>query len=129
PTPPQTSLQAPPPRISALETSRAWRMTAPIRNAGHRVKVARAKLNAWRAGVRRLPQLSVMAWSVLRNEGPAALVHRVRSKVVPEERFKPSAEVQFEVQEAPTPLAFSPAEAPIATIVIPVYGKPMLTFT
>jgi len=123
------SLDATRVRIDELESSRAWRMTAPIRNAGHRAKVARAKLSAWRAGVRRLPQLSAMAWSVLRNEGPAALVQRVRSKVAPEERFKPSAEVQFEVQEAPTPLAFSPSEAPLASIVIPVYGKPMLTFT
>src|SRR5829696_1701909 len=121
----ETSLDAALERITELETSRGWRMTAPIRNAGHRAKVARAKLNAWRAGVRRLPQLSVMAWSVLRTEGPVALVHRVRAKVVPEERFKPSAEVQFEVQAAPTPLAFTAAEAPIASIVIPVYGKPM----
>ena len=125
----ETSLDVARSRINELETSRAWRMTAPIRNAGHRAKVARAKLNAWRAGVRRLPQMSVMAWSVLRSEGPVALVRRVRSKVVPEERFKPSAEVQFEMQEAPTPLAFARAEAPVASIVIPVYGKPMLTFT
>ncbi len=93
----ETSLDVARSRIDELETSRAWRMTAPIRNAGHRAKVARAKLNAWRAGVRRLPQMSVMAWSMLRSEGPVALVHRVRSKVVPEERFKPSAEVQFEI--------------------------------
>jgi GT2 family glycosyltransferase/glycosyltransferase involved in cell wall biosynthesis len=125
----ETSLAATRARIVELESSRMWRMTAPIRNAGHRAKVARAKLNAWRAGVRRLPQLSAMAWSVLRNEGPAALAQRVRAKVVPEERFKPSAEVQFEVHEAPTPLAFEPAEAPLASIVIPVYGKAMLTFT
>jgi GT2 family glycosyltransferase/glycosyltransferase involved in cell wall biosynthesis len=125
----EASLEATRARIVELETSRAWRMTEPIRNAGHRAKVARAKLNAWRAGARRLPQLSAMAWSVLRNEGPAALAQRVRAKVVPEERFKPSAEVQFEVQEAPTPLAFAPAEAPLASIVIPVYGKAMLTFT
>ena len=64
-------------------------MTAPIRNAGHRAKVARATLPAWRAGVRRLPQLSAMAMSMLRHEGPAALAQRVRAKVVPEERFKP----------------------------------------
>jgi GT2 family glycosyltransferase/glycosyltransferase involved in cell wall biosynthesis len=125
----ETSLEATRARINELEASRAWRMTAPIRNAGHRAKVARAKVNAWRAGVRRLPQLSVTAWSVLRNEGPVALVHRVRAKVVPEERFKPSAEVQFEVQEAPTPLSFAAVEAPVASIVVPVYGKPMLTFT
>lgn len=125
----ETSLEATRARITELETSRVWRMTAPIRNAGHRAKVARAKMNAWRAGVRRLPQLSAMAWSVLRNEGPVALAQRVRAKVVPEERFKPSAEVQFEVQEAPTPIAFEAAEAPVASIVIPVYGKPMLTFT
>ena len=50
-------------RIDELENSRAWKMTAPLRNAGHRLKVARARFHAWRAGVRRLPQLSSMALS------------------------------------------------------------------
>ena len=39
--------------------SRAWRMTAPLRDAGHRAKVALARSSARRAsGVRRLPQLA-----------------------------------------------------------------------
>ncbi|HTQ01751.1 MAG TPA: glycosyltransferase [Casimicrobiaceae bacterium] len=125
----ESSLTAARDRIDELETSKAWRMTAPLRNTGHRVKLARARFQAWRAGIRRLPQLSAMAMSVLRNEGPAALAQRVRAKVVPEERFKPAATVQFEIEQTSSPLVFSPAAAPLASIVIPVYGKPMLTFT
>ena len=125
----EASLEATRSRITELETSRAWRITAPLRNAGHQAKVARARLRAWRAGVRRLPQLTVTALSVLRHEGPGALAQRLRAKVVPEERFKPSTEAHFEVEESPTPLAFAAAAEPIASIVIPVYGKPMLTFT
>ena len=52
---------------------------------------ARARFRAWRSGILRLPQLSAMAISILRNEGPGALARRVRAKVRPEERFKPAA--------------------------------------
>ena len=116
-------------RIDELETSRAWRMTAPFRDAGQRLKVAKARFHAWRAGVRRLPQLSSIAFSILRNEGPGALAQRVKQKVAPEERFQPAAPVQFHQEEAMLPLAFAPAAAPMASIVIPVYGKPLLTYT
>jgi GT2 family glycosyltransferase/glycosyltransferase involved in cell wall biosynthesis len=116
-------------RIDELETSRAWRMTAPMRNAGHQIKVLRARFVAWRAGIRRLPQLSAMAMSVLRHEGPAALAQRVRAKVLPEKPFKPASTPQFEVEEQMAPIAFAAATAPLASIVIPVYGKPLLTYT
>ena len=116
-------------RIDELENSRAWRMTAPMRNAGHQLKIARARFQAWRAGVVRLPQLSALAFSILRHEGPGALAQRVKAKVSPEERFKPAAPAQFELEEAIAPLAFGPATAPLASIVIPVYGKPLLTYT
>ncbi|MCC6193000.1 MAG: glycosyltransferase [Burkholderiales bacterium] len=123
------SLAAARARIDELETSKAWRMTAPIRNAGQQAKVLRARLFAWKSGVRRLPQLSAMAMSILRHEGPAALAQRVKAKVVPEERFKSGAAAQFAVEEATAPLAFTPATAPLASIVIPVYGKALLTYT
>jgi GT2 family glycosyltransferase/glycosyltransferase involved in cell wall biosynthesis len=125
----ETHLAAARERIGQIEGSRTWRMTAPLRYVGHRLKFARARLTAWRAGFRRIPQLSAMAVSVLRHEGPAALADRVRAKVSPEQRFRPAAEIRFTQEEAPAPLAFTAVTAPLASIVIPVYGKPMLTFT
>ena len=85
-----TSLAAARYRIDELENSKAWRMTRPLRSAGHQVKVMRARFRAWRSGILRLPQLSAMAISILRHEGPGALAQRVRAKVSPEERFKPA---------------------------------------
>ncbi|MEO8755507.1 MAG: glycosyltransferase, partial [Casimicrobiaceae bacterium] len=116
-------------RIAELENSRIWRMTQPVRTAGHNIKVARARLRAARAGVKRLPQLSALAWSILRTEGPRALAQRMRAKITPEEPFKPAPQVHFEVENVVATLAFAPASTPLATIVIPVYGKPLLTYT
>jgi len=115
-------------RIREVETSTSWLITAPLRIAVRYAKVARARLQARIAGVRRVPQLSALAWSILRTEGPKALAQRVRTKVVPEETFKPTAPPPIEIEEAITPLAFTPAATPRATIVIPVYGKPLLTY-
>src|SRR4029453_15866225 len=118
-----TSLAAARYRIDELENSTAWRMTLPLRSAGHQVKVMRARFRAWRSGILRLPQLSAMAISILRNEGPGALAQRVRAKVNPEERFKPATPLQFRIEDEITPLAFDRPAAPLVSIVIPVYGK------
>jgi len=124
----ETSLGTARDRIDELENSTTWRMTEPLRTAGHRAKVAKARFRAALAGMLRLPQLSATAWSILRVEGPAALAQRVRTKVSSEEQFKPTAPVPIEIDDAIAPLAFAPAAAPLATIVIPVYGKPLLTY-
>ena len=116
-------------RIAELESSRSWRITQPLRTAGQRAKVARARFHAWRAGIMRLPQMSSVALSILRDEGPAALAERVRAKVRPEERFRPALAAPARQEETITPLAFERAAKPVASIVIPVYGKPLLTFT
>ncbi len=115
-------------RIGQLETSTSWRLTRPLRSASHRLKVLKARLRAQLAGARRLPQVSATAWSILRHEGPQALAHRVRNKVVPEETFKPTVPVPIDIDDAIAPLAFAPATAPVATVVIPVYGKALLTY-
>jgi GT2 family glycosyltransferase/glycosyltransferase involved in cell wall biosynthesis len=124
-----TSLAAARYRIDELENSKAWRMTRPLRSAGHQVKVMRARFRAWRSGILRLPQLSAMAISILRHEGPGALAQRVRAKVSPEERFKPATPLHFRTEEEIVPFAFDRPAKPLVSIVIPVYGKPLLTYT
>ncbi len=124
----ETSLARARERIREVETSTSWLITAPFRIAVRKTQVAKARLRTHMAGVKRIPQLSVLAWSILRSEGPRALVQRVRSKVVPEEVFTPTAPMPIETEEKIAPLAFTPAAAPLATIVIPVYGKALLTW-
>ncbi len=125
-------------RIAELESSTTWRMTAPIRGAGHRLKVLRARLRAALAGLRRLPRQAGIAWSILRSAGPRALARRVSAKFSPEHRFHPAPPPPAELVEAPemaalSPLAFPAPEfdadgRPRVSIIVPVYGKPELTY-
>jgi len=122
-------------RIVELESSKAWRMTGPLRAMGHRVKILLARLRAARASIRRLPTRMGIAMSILRNEGSMALIRRVRAKLSREERFQPTAPPVLiaDAQAADTPpLVFAPPEAgaagrPRVTIVIPHYGKSAMT--
>ena len=78
-------------RIDEIELSTTWRMTASIRAAGHRAKILLARGRAAWSDVRQLPRRAGLARSILRDEGPAALAQRVRSKVTRENRFQPAA--------------------------------------
>jgi len=125
----ETSLATARQRIHALESSTTWRATAPIRNAGHRVKVLIAKSRARWATVRRTPQFAVLMWSIVRNEGPAAAISRAWGKLRGQGRFKAPGAAMFELEETLASLAFAASDAPRVSIVIPVFGKPLLTFT
>jgi GT2 family glycosyltransferase/glycosyltransferase involved in cell wall biosynthesis len=116
-------------RIDELETSTTWRLTAPVRSAAHGAKVAMTRAQAGWHGVRYLPQRASLAMSVLRNEGPRALASRVARKLRGGERFRPARPASWRQATAIVPLAFEPVDAPRVSIVIPVYGKPLLTFT
>ncbi len=125
----EMSLNAARKRIGEIEESTVWRATRPVRSAGHRAKVAQARLRAAGAGVRRIPQLTATAWSMLRAEGPSAVARRAWAKLRGGGRFQPAAPVHFALEPAIAPLAFAPVVQPRVSIVIPVYGKPLLTFT
>ena len=116
-------------RIDEIETSTMWRMTAPARASLHTVKVWSARLRARWLGLRRIPQMATTAASIARNEGPTALAQRVSRKLTGGERFRPTYAPGFRQEEAITPLAFTPSARPRVSILIPVYGKPLLTFT
>ncbi len=116
-------------RIRYMENLGLFRMIAPLRWVWRRARTARARLRSSFGGVLRLPQLSATAWSILRAEGPATLARRVQAKVNRESRFRPAAPGQFAQEEMVEALAFAPAPAPRVSIVIPVYGKALLTYT
>jgi GT2 family glycosyltransferase/glycosyltransferase involved in cell wall biosynthesis len=116
-------------RIDELESSTTWRATAPVRAAVHGAKVTATRARAGWHGLRYLPQRVSLAMTVLRDEGPRALAGRVARKLSGGTRFRPARKVEYRQAEAIVPLAFAPAAYPRVSIVIPVYGKPLLTFT
>jgi GT2 family glycosyltransferase len=116
-------------RVVELETSTTWRMTAPLRGAMHHGKVAVARARAAALGLRHLPRRASLAMTILRDDGPHALAARIAQKLGGGARFHPTRPVTYRQRDAITPLAFPLAGAPRISIVIPVYGKPLLTFT
>jgi GT2 family glycosyltransferase len=116
-------------RVTDLEHSRSWRVTAPLRYVGRSARVARARAQAGLQGLRQLPRRAALAMTILRDEGPHALAARIARKLKGGERFRPQAQEQYALATAIHPLAFPVVDAPRVSIVIPVYGKPQLTFT
>ncbi len=125
----ETELASTRARIDELESSTVWRSSAPLRRGVHRARIALARLRARWASIRHSPRYVGIALTVLRNEGPAALSRRLGRKLARARRFVPTASRGFAQAQTITPLAFAPAVNPRVSIVIPVYGKPLLTFT
>src|SRR5437667_2947737 len=125
----ETWLTAARARIDELESSRTWRATAPLRHAGHHAKVALARLRAQWASARQSPRYAAMAITVLRNEGAASLARRVWRRLSRGNRFTPRVSDTFALESDIEPLAFAPTTVPKVTIVVPVYGKALLTYT
>jgi GT2 family glycosyltransferase/glycosyltransferase involved in cell wall biosynthesis len=116
-------------RAEELETSTTWRMTAPVRTAAHGAKVFAARGRAAFSELRQLPRRVSLARTLLRDEGPRALGERILRKLKGGRRFRPTRPVTYTQADAIAPLVFAPATTPRVSIVIPVYGKPLLTFT
>jgi len=124
-----TELAAARARVNALESSTTWRATGPIRAAIHRTKVAGVRLRGLSSTVRQTPRYVALAATVLRNEGPRALGRRVLRKLARAHRFKPGPARVYALETAIRPLAFAETQAPQITIIVPTYGKPLLSYT
>jgi len=125
----ETATTATQARIDELESSTTWRATAPVRRVGHRAKIAAARLRAQWATVRQLPRYVSLAITVLRDEGPSALGRRIMRRIARQNRFKPAASNAFSPETEIRPLAFVDSKDPRVTIIVPMYGKPLLTYT
>jgi O-antigen biosynthesis protein len=112
-----------------ISNATMWRMTAPLRFALHGVK------RLFRGGRdiaidhKNLPHRLNVAKQILQNEGPVALGKRVHERLTraAEMPAKPTANYQQELSIAP--LAINAASAPQMTIIIPVYGQHVMTYT
>src|SRR5262249_24149762 len=102
---------------------------APGRVAGQRMKLARARGRASWATGRQSPRYASLAVTVLRKEGPGALGRRVWRRLARRNRFTPTAPMVFSAETEIRPLVFAEAAEPSVTIIVPMYGKALLTYT
>ena len=116
-------------RIDELETSTTWRATAPLRESGHKVKIAWAHARAQWSALRQSPHYVGVAASILRNEGPRALAERIVRRLSRPHRYVPRPGIVFAQETAIGPLAIAAADKPRVSIIVPMYGKPLFTFT
>jgi GT2 family glycosyltransferase/glycosyltransferase involved in cell wall biosynthesis len=116
-------------RVAAIERSRSWKLTAPLRGMALRARIARTRVASLPAVLRQLPRQSATAWTILKEQGPAALMRRVRDKVRGRGYVAPRLRRTWSAETSVTPLAFAPAASPVVTIVVPAYGQPLATFT
>jgi len=116
-------------RITELEASTSWRVTAPLRAASQFGKRIRHKMHRYAALVQHATARLPLAWKILRTDGPQALFDRIQTKLGTQ-KFIPSSEVAAPIVpigklELPT----CPANTvPRVSIVIPVYGHDDHTF-
>ena len=116
-------------RIDELESSVAWRATAVVRDAGHRAKLATARLGASWAMLRQWPRYLGRAGTILRDEGSRALARRVWRRLRRTHRFVSARAAAYAQETEIRPLAFVECPAPRVTIIVPMFGRPLLTDT
>ena len=116
-------------RVRELETSTSWRITAPMRAAMLRAKVARAQLAHRLRATRQLPRHAGLALTVLRNEGPMALARRIARKMRGGKRFRPAPARTYRIESHIAPIVVASADPPAVSIIVPAYRQALLTFT
>jgi GT2 family glycosyltransferase/glycosyltransferase involved in cell wall biosynthesis len=116
-------------RVLDLEHSRSWRLTAPLRYVGQRARLVRARARTEIASLRQLPRRAALAMTILRDEGPRALAARISHKLRGGARFVPPPQPVYAQATAIEPVAFPTVDTPRVSIIIPMYGKPQLTYT
>ncbi len=116
--------------FAEISGSKFWRITSPLRLAAHAVKSLLIRTNNVTNHSKGLPRKVSIATQILREEGPVALGKRVQ-ETLNRRGFEPDANDQREYEQATRfeTLTVPQSAHPKVSIVIPVYGQHLMTFT
>lgn len=115
-------------RVTTLEESTSWRMTAPLRDAVIRGKAALRYARGLGHQARLLPPRLAVARQIVRDEGTLALLRRVRQKLsrgAGGYSLRPRAGLEPAIR----PLEIPVAARPRVSVIVPTYGQDLHTFT
>ena len=115
--------------FTEISNSTSWKLSAPIRLLMQAIKQTLHIGRAAATNGRALPHQMAVAKQILREQGAVALGKRVHEKLVrkADEPVKPKA---IYIQESGiAPLAITTSTTPQVSIVIPVYGQHVMTYT
>ncbi len=115
--------------FNEISASRFWRATAPLRLMTHQLKRL-LRFGREAAGhSKSLPFKLGAASQILRTQGPAALGRRVHEKLTRRNGEASSPALAYRQQAQILPLAVPQSATPQVSIIIPVYGQHLMTFT
>jgi O-antigen biosynthesis protein len=115
--------------FNEIVASTSWKLTGPLRGVVHSAKMAIKRVARLRYTARRLPHQAATASHILREEGAAALYGRVREKLSRNDGFVKPTVALYAPADAIVSLKIPRAISPKFSLVIPVYGQHLLTFS
>ena len=115
--------------FETVMTSNSWRVTKPLRWFIERARDLRAVATVGGKRVRRLPQSLAAAKKILATDGSFALIRHVRTRLGKRRAQPPVIATSYRIESSITPLTIRSFDVPKYSLVMPVYGQHLLTFT
>ena len=115
--------------VLVYQESTFWKLTFPLRWVVHRAKLAVRAVRDLRNWFSLLPARLSIARQILKDEGAVQLSRRVWQKMAGAQRTSFAPTRDYHVEAAIHALAFPAVAEPVLSIVIPVYGQHLKTFT
>lgn len=116
-------------KVSDMESSRSWKLTRPYRALGEWLKNQRRRIVHWAGQLALSRRRASIVWDILRSEGVTALFRRVCDRLG-RGAAQQSADVpKYRLMDEIGVLHVPTSGQPVATIVIPVHGQHLHTFS
>jgi GT2 family glycosyltransferase/glycosyltransferase involved in cell wall biosynthesis len=116
-------------RVEELMSSTSWKITEPLRVVVQKMKNASRKARHAKQFLRMLPVRVATARTIARQQGWRELWRRTRSKLARPAGAGQVLAEPFQVEANIEPLVVPCAEAPLVSIIIPVHGQHLHTYS